>query len=53
LKYSFDMEEESKAIEEAVEKVLDAGMRTVDIMGDNLTKLSCSQMGDAIIKEIK
>ncbi|MCQ2611190.1 MAG: 3-isopropylmalate dehydrogenase [Treponema sp.] len=34
LRYDFKLEEEAKAIEAAVEKVLDAGWRTADIAGD-------------------
>lgn len=48
LKYSFDMPEESAAIETAVAKVLNEGYRTVDIMEDGMKQLSCSEMGDQI-----
>ena len=34
LRYSFKLEDEAKAIEAAVEKVLDDGWRTGDIAGD-------------------
>ena len=34
LRYDFKLEEEAKAIETAVEKVLDDGWRTGDIAGD-------------------
>ena len=48
LRYSFDMMDEADAIENAVNKVLDMGYRTGDIMSDGRTKLSCSQMGTKI-----
>lgn len=48
LKYSFDMDAESDAVEAAVNKVLDDGIRTVDIYSEGMTKVSCSAMGDAV-----
>lgn len=59
LRYSFDMENEAKAIEDAVSCVLDEGYRTADIMPQNeeeavnCKKVSCSQMGKLIIEKIK
>ena len=52
LRYSFDMMDESDAIENAVNKVLDMGYRTGDIMSEGCTKLSCSQMGTIISDNI-
>ncbi len=52
LRYSFDMITEADNIEDAVNKVLDMGYRTGDIMSDGCTRLSCSQMGDVIVKNI-
>ncbi len=52
LKYSFGMEEESQAIEQAVDQVLNSGGRTADIYQEGLRKLSCSQMGDEIVGQI-
>ncbi len=52
LKYSFNMEIEAQAIENAVNKVLNNNLRTIDIIEDNCTILSCSEMGSAIAKEI-
>ena len=52
LKYSFDLDEESAAIEAAVHKVLDAGLRTGDMMAEGCTLVSCSEMGDAILKNL-
>lgn len=52
LRYSFDMPYEADAIESAVNKALDEGYRTVDILGDgeNVIKVSCSEMGDVVCK---
>ncbi|MBR5579297.1 MAG: 3-isopropylmalate dehydrogenase [Lachnospiraceae bacterium] len=52
LKYSFDLDQEAAAIEEAVSKVLDQGYRTGDIMSEGCTLVSCSEMGDRIAEEI-
>ncbi len=52
LRYSFNMIEEADAIENAVNKVLDAGFRTVDIMQEGCTRLSCSDMGTKIAENI-
>ena len=52
LKYSFDLDEEAAAIEVAVHKALDAGLRTGDMMAEGCTPVSCSEMGDAILKKL-
>ena len=52
LKYSFDLDEEAAAIEAAVNKALDAGLRTGDMMAEGCTPVSCSEMGDAIRKNL-
>ena len=52
LRYSFDMDQEAEAIERAIEKVLKDGYRTIDIMSDGQTKVSCSQMGDLIVERL-
>ena len=52
LKYSFDLDEEAAAIEAAVHKALDAGLRTGDMMAEGCTPVSCSEMGDAIRKNL-
>ena len=48
LRYSFDMQSEADAVENAVSKVLEAGIRTGDIMSEGMTLVSCSEMGDRI-----
>ncbi len=57
LRYSFDLEEEACAIENAVKKVLEDGYRTGDIMPttgstDGLHKVKCSEIGDLIAERI-
>ncbi len=55
LRYSFDMPREADAIEEAVSRVLDKGLRTADIMTDDdkaCTLVGCHAMGRAICDEI-
>lgn len=52
LRYSCDLDAEADAVEAAVARVLATGMRTVDIMSEGMTRLSCSDMGSAIAKEI-
>ncbi len=48
LRYSFDMPAEAQAIEDAVDAVLDKGLRTGDIAGGN-PAIGCRAMGDAIL----
>ena len=51
LRYSFGLSEEADAIENAVNRVLDAGYRTADIMGmDKGTPLTCTGMTEKIIE---
>jgi len=53
LRYSFDLEEEARIIEQATTSVLEAGLRTGDIKqaGDDI--VTTSQMGDAIKAEVE
>jgi 3-isopropylmalate dehydrogenase len=52
LRYSFDMEEDAKLVEDSVEAVLDSGLRTGDIMSDGGKLVSTTGMGDAVIAEL-
>lgn len=52
LKYSFDLHEEAKAIEDAIDNVLTEEYRTVDIMSEGMKKVSCSEMGDLVAARI-
>lgn len=53
LRYSFDLDEEADAIEQAIKQVLKEGYRTGDIMADGQKQVSCSQMGDIICEYIR
>jgi 3-isopropylmalate dehydrogenase len=52
LRYSFDLEEEARAIETAVSNVLDKGYRTGDIMSEGMVQVGTKGMGDLVIQEI-
>ena len=52
LRFSFDMAAEADAIEAAVNRALDDGYRTGDIMQDGMTKVKCSEMGTIIASNI-
>ncbi len=52
LKYSFNMEEESAAIEAAVNRTLDEGYRSGDIMTKGARRVGCRAMGDLIAQRI-
>ncbi|MEW8352625.1 MAG: 3-isopropylmalate dehydrogenase [Candidatus Thiodiazotropha sp.] len=49
LRYSLDEPEMADRIEAAVDRVLDEGLRTADIMSDGMTEVSCEAMGDAVV----
>ena len=52
LRYSFDLQKEADAVENAVKEVLKKGYRTIDIMDEGKTLLGTKEMGDAIASEI-
>ena len=52
LRYSLDMPAEAAAIEAAVNKTLESGLRTGDIMEEGKTRVGCKAMGEAILKNI-
>lgn len=52
LRYSFDMPDEADEIENAVNRALDEGYRTGDIMNEGMKRVSCSQMGDIVASYI-
>ena len=52
LRYSFDMQEDADLVEASVEAVLDAGLRTGDIMSDGKEMVSTTEMGEAVIAEL-
>jgi 3-isopropylmalate dehydrogenase len=49
LRYSLNEEAMADRIEAAVNKVLDQGLRTPDIMSDGMTEVNCEAMGDAVV----
>ena len=49
LRYSLDMGEAADAIEAAVSKVLDQGLRTADIYTEGSKKVSTAEMGAAVV----
>ena len=52
LRYSFDLDQEADAVENAVKQVLKDGYRTIDIMSEDCTQVKTSQMGDLIAERI-
>ncbi|PCH60896.1 MAG: 3-isopropylmalate dehydrogenase [Gammaproteobacteria bacterium] len=52
LRYSLDMAATADRIETAVSNVLDQGCRTADIYTDGMTKVSTSEMGDAVLEAL-
>ncbi len=53
LKYSLNLDEAAREIEEAVERVLEKGFRTGDIFEEGMTKIGCREMGEEIAKELR
>lgn len=53
LRYSFDMEAEAKAIEDAVSAFLDQGYRTADIMSEGMQQVGCTQCGSLILENLR
>ena len=49
VRYSLNDEARAKQVENAVQKVLEQGLRTADIFEDGCTQVSCSEMGDAVL----
>ena len=53
LKHSLNLDKEANILENAVQEVLDEGLRTKDIISKGMKEVSTSQMGDAIISKLK
>ena len=53
LRYSLDLDKEADILDQAVQKVLDDGLRTKDILSKGKKEVSTAQMGDAIISKLK
>ena len=52
LRFSFDLDDEAAAVEQAVKQVLKKGYRTADIMSEGCKKVGCKEMGDLLANEI-
>ncbi len=52
LRYSLNQAAQADRIEQAVQKVLEQGLRTADIYEPGTTKVSTAQMGDAVLKAL-
>lgn len=53
LRYSFNQLEAAAAIEQAVSKVLDQGLRTGDIHSAGTQKVGTAAMGDAVVEALR
>ena len=53
LKYSFDRSDLCQRIEDAVQAVLNDGVRTGDIMAEGCRQVSTGEMGDAVVKVLR
>ena len=53
LRYSLDEAAMADQIEQAVDRVLDQGLRTPDIMSSGMTEVGCEAMGDAVVAAIQ
>ncbi len=52
LRYAFDMNDEADRIEQAIEKTLQKGCRTIDILDNDTQPLGTNAITDAIIAEL-
>ncbi len=52
LRYSLNKGDMADKIEYAAQNILNQGLRTPDIMANDTTQISTSEMGDAVIKEL-
>jgi 3-isopropylmalate dehydrogenase len=52
LRYSFNYQLEADMLELAISQVLNSGIRTADIATAGQNPISCSQMGDEVIKHL-
>ncbi len=52
LRYSLDMEEDARMIENACTRVLANGLRTADVMSPGAARVGTSVMGEAVLREL-
>ena len=53
LRYSFALETEAEAVENAVVAALEQGYRTYDIMSEGKTRVGTKEMGDLVAQKVK
>ncbi len=53
MQYSFNLIELARVVEQAVEKTLAEGYRTLDIDQEGMQRVGCSKMGDLVAQRIK
>lgn len=53
LRYTFNLSAAADRIESAVNSALNANVRTADIFSEGMTKVSTSQMGDAVVAALQ
>ena len=53
LRYSFNLEKEAKAIENAVLSVLEDGYRTGDIMSEGMKLVGTKEMGQLVMDKLE
>lgn len=53
LRYSFALEAEAQAVEDAVLATLEQGYRTYDIMSEGMTRVGTIEMGDLIAQKVR
>lgn len=53
LRYTFDLDREADAVEQAVRQVLKEGCRTCDIMSEGCIQVGCAQMGDLLARQVE
>jgi len=53
LRYSFDMDEDARLIEQGVERLLAQGVRTPDIKLEGTPTVTTTEMGKALIAELE
>jgi len=52
LRYSLNLPEQAQRVEDAVQKVLEQGLRTADIHEEGTQRVGTAQMGDAVLKAL-
>lgn len=52
LRYSCALEKEARAVEDAIDAVLNKGYRTYDIMSQNMKQVGTREMGDLVVGEL-